>query len=104
MSAEQGNAGEQLPPEGDAARRPVKVFAYPVDTKNTYIRVAVWDKKVTVDGRQFTVYSVNLQKTYVDAAEQFQTTHSLRGSEITVAIHALSQAHTWILEQRGLIT
>ena len=98
------------PPQGEATesnssaeepRKPAHTFSYPV-ARDTYVHASVWARTVKLsDGAEFVAHEVSVRKRYKDAAGEWQTAHSFRGSELYALVHALNQASAWVLEARA---
>jgi hypothetical protein len=107
-----GVATEPLPPEVTTANppeangsttetnRPCKTFSCAA-AAGVYVEASIWPKVIKIDDRDVTVYSTTLRKSYRREGDgTWGNTNFLRGSEIPVAVHVLSLAATWIMQQR----
>lgn len=79
--------------------RPCKTFSCPV-VGGVTVEAAIWPRQTTVDQKAVTVYSATLRKGYRKDDGTYGNTTFLRGSEIHVAVHVLTLAETWIMQQR----
>lgn len=87
---------------GDEPRKPVHVLSYLV-ARDTYVQASIWQRAVTLaDGTAFTAHDVSLRKRCKDAAGEWQSYYSFRGSELYAVAHAVGQANAWILETRAV--
>jgi hypothetical protein len=94
-NANESNAGTEEP------RKPAHTFSYPV-ARDTYVHASVWARIVKLsDGGEFVAHEVSVRKRHKDAAGEWQTAHSFRGSELYALVHALNQAAAWVLEARA---
>lgn len=80
-------------------KRPAASFKYGV--AGGIIEAAVWTKEMKSDsGNDFLVYNVQVSRSYKDD-NGWQSTNSVRGSDVPVLIHALQKAYDFILEDRA---
>lgn len=80
--------------------RPCKMFSCAA-AAGVYVEASVWPRVIKIDDRDVTVFSTTLRKSYRREADgTWGNTNFLRGSEIPVAVHVLSLAATWIMQQR----
>src|SRR5947209_123687 len=88
--------------DGAESRKPVHVLSYLV-ARDTYVQASIWARAVQLpDGAAFTAHDVSLRKRYKDAAGEWQSAYSFRGSELYAVGHAVMQANAWILEARAV--
>lgn len=82
-------------------RQPVyRVGPIPTDKDNA-VTVAVWANEVqTRDGRTFTVHNVTVEARWRDAAGEWKSGKTFRGSQCYALIYCLQRASDWILAQR----
>lgn len=79
--------------------RPCKTFSCAA-AANVYVEASVWPKVIKIDEKDVTVYSATVRKSYRRDDGTWGNTNFLRGSEIPVAVHVLTLAATWIMQQR----
>jgi hypothetical protein len=71
--------------------------------RDTYVQASVWARLVQLpDAIEFTAHDVSLRKRCKDAAGEWQSYYSFRGSELYAVGHAVAQANAWILETRAV--
>lgn len=94
------NRKNETPTDSQERKRPIQNFGPYRADRNTYIKVAVWDNQIEVDGREVTVYACTVQRSYKDE-DGWHENRSFRSQELPVLVHALAKAHDWMLEQRN---
>lgn len=82
------------------AQKPVASFGPYWTNGSTNIKVAVWENQVNHDGKQVPVFAVTIQRSYRDD-QGWHESKSFWVQDLPVLVHALNQAHAWILEQRS---
>src|SRR5688572_27109789 len=93
-----GAPGVKTDPPTEEKYRPVKSFSCPVN--GGAVEVAVWGKVIQIDGKDVTVYSVTIHKSYKNELGEWKHTSYLRGSECHVACRLLERAAGFTLDAR----
>jgi len=87
---------QEAPQAPAQAAQPVEKFSYPAG-QGSIIEVAVWENTFSNNGQETAAYSVSFQRSYLHQNE-WKVSRSIRAHEVPVLLHALNQAHAWILE------
>jgi len=60
------------------------------------IQATIWSNTKEVDGKQTHYLTVSFERSYLDKNKQWQTTNSLRTSDLPKAILVLSKAYEYV--------
>ena len=90
------------PPQngGDGKKKPVWKVQMPVDGGN--IQIALWEREITVNNNNITVYSATIQYSYFDAKEKtWKTNDFIRAGALPALAHGLLKAFDYAIEARS---